>query len=107
MNKFAKTPEPPYYAVIFTTVKSANLEGYAEMNARMFELAQQQKGYLGIESAHGDIGLSVTYWETLEDINRWRNHAEHKLAQAAGYATWYQAFATRVCLVERDNFYEK
>ncbi len=107
MSKFAQTPEPPYYAVIFTTVKSENLEGYAEMNARMFELAQQQKGYLGIESTHGAIGLSVTYWETLEDIARWRNHAEHKLAQAKGYATWYQAFATRVCRVERDNFYEK
>ena len=107
MSKFAQTPEPPYYAVIFTTVKSENLEGYAEMNARMFELARQQKGYLGIESAHGEIGLSVTYWKTLEDIAAWRNHAEHKVAQAEGYATWYQAFATRVCRVERDNFHEK
>jgi len=107
MSKFAKTPKPPYYAVIFTTVKSENQEGYAEMNARMFELAQQQKGYLGIESAKGEIGLSVTYWETLEDIANWKNHAEHLPAQAQGYATWYQAFATRVCRVERDNFYEK
>lgn len=107
MSKFAKTPKPPYYAVIFTTVKSENQTGYAEMNARMFELAQQQTGYLGIESARGEIGLSVTYWETLEDIANWRNHAEHLAAQAEGYATWYRAFATRVCLVERDNFYEK
>ncbi len=107
MSEFARTPQPPYYAVIFTTVKSENLEGYAEMNARMFELAQQQKGYLGIESAHGEIGLSVTYWKTLEDIDRWKNHAEHKLAQRKGYETWYRAFATRVCLVERDNFFEK
>ena len=107
MSKFAQTPNPPYYAVIFTTVKSDNQEGYAEMNARMFELAQQQKGYLGIESAKSEIGLSVTYWETMEDIVNWRNHAEHKLAQTEGYATWYQAFATRVCRVERDNFHEK
>lgn len=107
MSKFAQTPQPPYYAVIFTTVKSDNQDGYAEMNARMFELAQQQKGYLGIESAKGEIGLSVTYWETIEDIVNWKNHAEHLLAQAEGYATWYQAFATRVCRVERDNFYEK
>ncbi len=61
MSKFAKTPEPPYYAIIFTTIKSENQVGYAEMNARMFELAQQQKGYLGIESARGEIGLSVIY----------------------------------------------
>ena|SRR4028118_922665 len=107
MSELARTPEPPYYAVIFTIVKSENLDGYAETNARMFELAQQQKGYLGIESAKGEIGLSVTYWETLEDIANWRNHAEHKIAQEKGYATGYQAFAARVCRVERDNFYEK
>ena len=107
MSKISKTPKPPYYAVIFTTVKSENQAGYAKMNARMFELAQQQKGYLGIESAKGEIGISVTYWETLEDIARWKSHAEHQIAQRNGYETWYQAFATRVCKVERDNFYEK
>lgn len=105
--KFAKTPKPPYYAVIFTTVKSENQEGYAEMNARMFELAQRQKGYLSIESAKSEIGISVTYWETLEDIAAWKNHAEHLIAQRKGYEIWYQAFATRVCKVERDKFYEK
>ena len=107
MSKFAKTPKPPYYAVIFTTVKSENHEGYQEMNKRMFALAQQQKGYLGIESAKGEIGISITYWETLEDITRWKNHAEHQAAQRMGYEKWYQAFATRVCLVERDNFFER
>ena len=107
MSKFAKTPKPPYYAVIFTTVKSDDQEGYAEMNARMFALAKEQKGYLGIESAKGEIGISVTYWETPEDIARWKNHAEHRLAQAKGYETWYKAFATRVCLVERDNIFER
>lgn len=107
MSKFAKTPQPPYYAVIFTTLKSDDQEGYAEMNARMFELAQQEKGYLGIESAKGEIGISVTYWETPEDIARWKSHAEHQLAQAKGYSTWYAAFATRVARVERDNIFER
>lgn len=103
----AKTPKPPYYAVIFTTIKSDNQEGYAEMNARMFELAKQQKGYLGIESAKSEIGISVTYWESLEDIAAWKNHAEHLAAQAKGYEIWYKSFATRVCKVERDNFFER
>ena len=107
MSEIAKTPNPPYYAVIFTTRKSDNQEGYAEMNARIFELAKQQKGYLGIESAKGEIGVSVTYWASLEDIANWKNHAEHKLAQEKGYSTWYQAFATRVCKVERDHFFER
>ena len=81
----AKTPNPPYYAVIFTTVKSEDQEGYAEMNARMFELAQAQKGYLGIESAKDEIGLSVTYLENfgrhcaLEKTRRTPNRASKRL----------------------------
>jgi heme-degrading monooxygenase HmoA len=105
--QIAKTPSPPYYAVIFTTIKSDNLDGYDEMNERMFELAQQQKGYLGIESGRGALGVSVTYWESLEDIAAWKANAEHKLAQAKGYETWYESFATRVAMVERDHFFEK
>ena len=107
MFEIANTPQPPYYAVIFTTRKSTDLEGYQEMNERMLELAKEQKGFLGIESGRGDLGVSVTYWESLEDIAHWKDHAEHKLAQAQGYARWYDAFATRVARVERDNFFER
>lgn len=101
----AKTPDPPYYAVIFTTIKSNDLTGYDEMNARMFELAKEQKGYMGMESAHGDIGISITYWASLEDIAAWKNRSEHKLAEAKGFQMWYQAFAMRIARVERDNFF--
>jgi len=107
MSNIAKTPTPPYYAVIFTTIQSNEREGYADMNARMLELAQKEKGFLGIESTHGDIGLSITYWASLEDIARWKNHAEHKIAQAKGFEMWYQAFATRVAKVEVDSFFER
>jgi heme-degrading monooxygenase HmoA len=107
MNKFAKTPPPPYYAVIFTTVQSDERDGYDEMSARMLELAQKEKGFLGIESARDEIGLSVTYWASLEDIARWKSHAEHKIAQAKGFEMWYKAFATRVAKIEVDSFFEK
>ena len=103
----ARTPEPPYYAVIFTTLKADDMTGYDEMNARMLALAQQQPGYLGIESGRGEIGVSVTYWRSLEDIAAWKANAEHRLAQEKGYKLWYRAFATRVALVERDNFFER
>ena len=107
MSKVAQTPPAPYYAVIFTTIQSDERDGYDEMSARMLELAQKEKGFLGIESAHGEIGLSVTYWASLEDIARWKSHAEHKIAQAKGFETWYRAFATRVAKVEVDSFFEK
>jgi heme-degrading monooxygenase HmoA len=107
MSKIAATPTPPYYAVIFTTIQSDERQGYAEMNDKMLELARTEKGFLGIESAHGEIGLSVTYWASLEDIARWKNHAEHKIAQAKGFEMWYKAFATRVAKVEVDSFFER
>jgi heme-degrading monooxygenase HmoA len=98
----AKTPNPPYYAVIFTSLRSEGDDGYAEMAERMAELAAQQPGYLGVESARSEVGITVSYWESLEAIRHWKANAEHLVAQKMGREKWYSAFKTRVCLVERD-----
>ena len=100
---FASTPEPPYYAVIFTS-KRVNDTGYAEMSARMMELAQQQPGFLGIESARGadGVGITVSYWSDLESIANWKAHAEHRVAQQRGRNEWYGGYTTRIARVERD-----
>ncbi len=104
----AKTPQPPYYAVTFTSVRTPSDNGYDEMANRMEELSANQAGFLGMEHARSD-GLSITicYWENLEAIADWKQNAEHQIAQARGYETFYQAFATRICRVERDNIFEK
>lgn len=96
------TPRPPYYAVIFTSVSSDDSEGYGETAARMVELAEQQPGYLGIESARSDIGITVSYWRDLESIKQWKQNAEHLHAQKKGREKWYSAYTTRIALVERD-----
>lgn len=103
----AKTPTPPYYAVIFTSVKMENDEGYNEMAERMVELAQQQPGFLGVESARNEIGITVSYWTDLTSIKNWREHAEHTIAREKGRADWYKAFKTRIAKVERDYGFEK
>ncbi len=103
----AKTPTPPYYAVIFTSVKMENDEGYDEMSERMVELAQQQPGFLGVESARNEIGITVSYWTDLISIKNWREHAEHTIAREKGRAEWYKAFKTRIAKVERDYGFEK
>lgn len=56
----ANTPKPPYYAVIFTSVLGEFKEGYSEMAELMVKLAQEQEGFLGIESAREDIGITVS-----------------------------------------------
>ena len=102
-----KTPEPAYYAVIFTSYRTEIDNGYTEMSDKMVELAEQQDGFLGIESARDGLGITVSYWRDLESIRKWHENAEHKIAQAEGYKTWYQSFATRICKVERDYFFER
>jgi heme-degrading monooxygenase HmoA len=99
---FATTPEPPYYAVIFTSQRVSD-EGYAEMSARMADLAQQQPGYLGIESARGadGAGITVSYWTDAESIANWKRVADHREAQRRGKSEWYGGYVTRVCRVER------
>ena len=100
----ARTPQPPYYAVVFTSVRSAaDPEGYETMANRMVELAQEQPGFLGIESAReaDGLGMTVSYWDSEESIRRWHAHAEHLEAQRLGRARWYASFELRVCRVER------
>jgi heme-degrading monooxygenase HmoA len=107
MSEIAKTPNPPYYAVIFTSIRTEDDNAYAETATRMEELAKEQEGFLGIEAARESVGITVSYWKDLESIKNWHAHAEHKLAQAKGYEIWYQSFTTRVCKVERDYEFEK
>lgn len=98
----AQTPTPPYYAVIFTSVRSDVDEGYAETAKRMNELAQLQPGYLGHESARNSLGINVSYWKDLESIKAWKQHADHLMAQQLGRQKWYAQYKTRICKVERD-----
>lgn len=95
----------PYYAVIFSSVRSsADLPGYERMSARMVELAQKQTGFLGMESVRDSngLGISVSYWESAEDIKAWKANSEHQIAQEFGRSAWYTEFTTRVCKVETD-----
>lgn len=99
--------QPPYYAVIFSTIVEDNLIGYLETAERMEKLAKLQKGYLGIESARSDLGITVSYWQTLDDIVTWKNNAEHTEAREKGRSTWYKKYQLRICKVEREYGFEK
>lgn len=103
-DAFAVTPEPPYYAVIFSSLRSPGDLGYAEMAERMVELAARQPGFLGIESARGAdrFGITVSYWASLEAIAAWKAVAEHRLAQEQGDQLWYQHYELRIARVERS-----
>lgn len=103
----ADTPKPPYYAVIFTSLKTSADDGYAAMADRMAELASQQPGYLGHESARDGLGITVSYWASLEAIKNWKAVSEHVEAQQKGIGQWYSAYKTRICLVERDYGFQK
>jgi len=102
MNLIAKTPAPPYYAVIFSSHQSEDSAGYAATAARMVELAAEQPGFLGVESVREELGITVSYWTDLESIRRWKQNAEHRMAQTSGMKKWYSSYKTRIALVERD-----
>lgn len=98
----AETPEPPYYAVIFSSILASD-EGYGEMGERMVELAAEQPGFLGIETTRGadGLGITVSYWTDEEAIANWKRNAEHREAQRLGHQKWYGDFQLRVAKVER------
>jgi len=109
----AQTPKPPYYAVIFTSIRSSNdnndneattkhAQDYSATADRMVALAAQAEGFLGVESARNEVGITVSYWSDLDAIKKWKNHTEHIIAQEKGKQGWYSAYTTRICRVERD-----
>lgn len=97
----------PYYAVIFTSTRVEDDKGYAEMAQQMEDLAKQQAGYLGIESASGAIGITVSYWKSLEAIANWKANTDHLFAQQQGVKDWYSWYKVRICLVEREYDFER
>ena len=101
--EIANTPPAPYYAVIFTNLRTAVDEGYGDMAEKMVALAAQQPGFLGVESARDGLGITVSYWADLESIRAWKSNAEHQVAQKLGHEKWYAAFKTRIARVERDS----
>lgn len=107
MSKIAKVFPLPYYAVVFTSERTDGDNGYGAMASMMEELASQQKGFLGAESARdSDFGITVSYWEKIEDIAAWKANAAHQIAQQRGQEEWYTRYSLRVCKVERDYVFE-
>jgi heme-degrading monooxygenase HmoA len=107
----AATPAAPYYAVIFTSLltkeNKGRENGYGKMAEAMEELAATQPGFLGIESARDGLGITVSYWSSLESIAAWKQNSRHLVAQQLGRDTWYEEFKVRVCRVERDYSFER
>lgn len=97
----AQTPQPPYFAVIFTSVRTDGDNGYSEIAKQMVELASKQPGFLGVESARQEIGITVSYWASQEAIVAWKEDITHRQAQSRA-KDWYQTFRVRVCRVERE-----
>lgn len=100
---FARTPAPPYYAVIFSSQRTPGDSGYAEMAERMVDLAARQPGFLGVESVRGEdgFGITVSYWRDEQAITAWKAEVEHVAAQRLGMRNWYAHYEVRVAKVER------
>ena len=104
MNQIVKTPAPPYYAVVFTSIRTDTDDGYPETAEKMMALASEQPGFLGVESVRKQNGLGVTvsYWRDEESIRKWKEHAAHRRAQQLGREKWYRSYRIRVVKVVRE-----
>ncbi|MGI5125952.1 antibiotic biosynthesis monooxygenase family protein [Pseudonocardia sp. CA-107938] len=104
---FAQTPEPPYTAVIFTSLRTDGDDGYGAMSAAMAELVVQQPGYLGMEAARDGLGITVAYFRDEASARAWKNVAEHREAQRLGRERWYQGYRVRIATVTRDYGWDR
>lgn len=102
VDGIADTPQPPYTAVIFTSLRTDGDQGYGAMAVAMNALASEQAGYLGMESAREGVGITVSYWRDQDAARRWKQVAAHLVAQRRGRAVWYRDYRVRVATVLRD-----
>lgn len=98
----AKTPKPPYYAVIFTSIRTDIVTDYKEMNKAIEKAVKDAEGFLGVEDCREEIGISVSYWKDLESIRKWKNNPLHGLAKEKGKNIWFSEYKTRIAKVEMD-----
>ncbi|MCK5425267.1 MAG: antibiotic biosynthesis monooxygenase [Emcibacter sp.] len=104
----SEKPSLPYYAVIFSSVRTDNNDGYAQTVEHMMDLGLKHPGCLGFESVNeGDNGISVSYWKDLDSIKAWKAVADHITAQELGRKKWYKSYTTRIAKVEREYSFEK
>lgn len=103
----ALTPSAPYYAVIFTSLRTNGENDYSATSERMVDLVKQQEGYLGHESVREGLGITISYWDSMEAIRNWKKNAEHLFAQENGRNQWYTNYKVRICKVERDYGFDK
>ena len=92
----------PYFAVIFTSIQTENIEGYEKMALEMETLAKQQEGFIAIDSARNEIGITISYWQSLDAIKNWKQHSDHLIAQQKGRNNWYSWYNVKICKVERE-----
>ena len=100
----------PYYAVIFTSLRANADPDYGMTNDQLEKMAEDIEGFLGTESARNTsdgLGVSISYWQTKEAIEEWRQHTHHKMAKEKGIKDWYSAYSIRICSVESDGFFAK
>ncbi len=102
---YPDTPAPPYCAVIFTSVRNGGDDGYSVMSDRMVELVCKQDGFLGLESAREDMGITVSYWRDMESIAKWKANMDHAEAQRLGKEKWYESYRIRIAKVEEERVF--
>jgi heme-degrading monooxygenase HmoA len=102
-----KTPEPPYYIVLFSSILTEDSQEYQNMAHKMAELSAQSPGFLGFESARNSIGLTASYWKDIKSIDIWKKNIEHRIARTLGREKFYKAFTVRIAKVERTYSFNK
>ena len=92
------------FAVIFKTKRSLPIpETYTQVNSQLAEMVKGQKGFIRIESVADDQGkgISISYWESLDDIRAWKENKVHLGAQEMGKSSWYEDYSVEICEVLR------
>jgi len=90
-------------------LRRENEAAYHPEADRIYALAQTMPGFVSLKTFHADDGerVSIVEFESEETMRAWREHPEHRKAQALGRELFYSEYQIQVCPVVRQYGFKR
>ena len=90
-------------AVIFKATIAEIDDEYFTTATQLKDLAISKYGCLDFVSVtEGNEEIAISYWQTMQQIQAWKNDPQHLHAQTLGRDKWYKSYKVEICEVVKS-----
>ncbi len=96
--------------VVFRSRLNPGVEAeYGPRASEILELAKRQPGFVSFQGFSSDDGerVAIVEFETIEHVEAWAQHAEHRVAQQQGRDRFYAEYSLQICEPIRNSTFQR